>query len=287
MKSNDTTKNGLLFVSYHKPFKILKSKIIFPIHAGRLAIDNIETKDGILNNKKIKWLMKIKGDDSGINLSKKNREYCECTVLYWIWKNVNFWKYKYIGLLQYHRYFIFNNLFDKSRNNLIKKTYQSITLKSTNLNILKKINLNDEAITDLMKNFDCIIPYPSNLQYVDILSIYEDYVKIDGLHIDDLLHLENLMIKIDIKNKENFIKYLESPNKLMYQMFVTKPKVFNEYCKWLFTILFELEKSIDTSYYSINGKRTMGYLAEILYGYYFLVYRKDLKIKNLGIAFIK
>ena len=66
---------GTIFVSYHKPFKILNSNIIVPIHAGRLI--NEESKDGKLKTDDIKWLTeKTIGDDSGDNISIKNREYC-------------------------------------------------------------------------------------------------------------------------------------------------------------------------------------------------------------------
>ena len=62
---------------------------------------------------------------------------------------------------------------------------------------------------------------------------------------------------IEVKYPE----YLEEFDKLhkrtsahMFNMFIMKKEVLNDYCNWLFDILFELEKRTDESNYFVGRK---------------------------------
>ena len=145
----------------------------------------------------------------------------------------------------------------------------------------------EQSILDNLQCYDCIVPYASNLEAIQIASPYEDWVRaIPGVHIDDLILLEEYMKSTHPEQAMDFNSYLNSPRKLMYHIFITKPETFKKYCAWLFDILFKVEPLIDTSLYSTNGKRTLGYLAEILYGFYFTQLQKEYRVKECGVAFI-
>ena len=49
-----------------------------------------------------------------------------------------------------------------------------------------------------------------------------------------------------------------------FNMFIMKRQYFDEYCEWLFDILFELEKRLDISQYNENDSRVFGFVSERL-----------------------
>ena len=77
-----------ILVVTHKPHWMPKDKIYLPILVGNSSI-------------KEKYLR----DNTGENISSKNKNYCELTAMYWAWKNL---QSDYIGLCHYRRYFMIN-----------------------------------------------------------------------------------------------------------------------------------------------------------------------------------
>ncbi len=50
----------------------------------------------------------------------------------------------------------------------------------------------------------------------------------------------------------------------MFNMFIMKKNIFDEYSNWLFDILFKLEGRIDISGFSVQEARVFGYISELL-----------------------
>lgn len=73
---------------------------IIPIHAGR-ALSDVTLADI--------------GDNTGSNISEKNRNYCELTATYWVWKNVSS---VYKGICHYRRIFKLNDMLLKKLSNV-------------------------------------------------------------------------------------------------------------------------------------------------------------------------
>ncbi len=283
-----TKGQGYIFTAYHRPFSLLKGDFIVPIQAGR-ARAGAEAGD-ISNASMPDFWHNLLGDDTGDNISSRNNEFSECSVLYWMYRNLDLASYKYVGLFQYRRQLILNGLYDEHKDDLEKRAYRCVHFKHIGDEHCREIGLTDEAITDILEDYDIILPYSSDLEPLGISSPYEDWVKkIPGAHVDDLILLESVIKRMHPELGAFTEAYLNSPEKRMYQIFISRPEVIIDYCHWMFDILFEADKLTDTSLYSTNGRRTLGYMAEILYGIYFKHMQADggLKIKECGVAYIE
>ena len=71
--------------------------------------------------------------------------------------------------------------------------------------------------------------------------------------------------------EEKYPEYLEEFEKLhqrtsahMFNMLIMKKEILNDYCNWLFEILFELEKRVDSSQYDMFHSRFYGRVSELL-----------------------
>lgn len=272
-------------VAYHRQYPLLKGDFFLPVHVGR-AVSAI-TKDGIINNREKEWLLRnLTGDDTGDNISVRNREFSECTGLYWFWKNYPYQECDYVGFFSYRRQLILNDLFDRAPNRSKKVTHKCVELNKKR-DVCRIAGINEDRIIDILNKYDYIVPLRSSLEKINIHSVYEDYLKVvPGVHVHDIFSLEDVFASVYPEETDTLREYLRSPNKMMYHIFIMKSQLFNDYCEWLFNLLFLVEPHIDSTYYSINGKRTIGYLAEILFGYYFTNKVPQEKTFNTGVTYL-
>ena len=174
-------------------------------------------------------------DNINDNISLKNPNYCELTGLYWAWKNLD---NKYIGLVHYRRHFASEKVNKKDIFNSV------LTIEETN---------------KIFETTDIIVP-KKRKYYIE--TLYN--------HYKHTLYIEPL----DITGKiieEKYPTYLKEFNKLktrksahMFNMFIMKKDKLDEYCTWLFDILFSLEKVIDISQYDTFHSRFFGRISELL-----------------------
>ncbi len=175
----------------------------------------------------------IMPDSRGDNISAKNPNFCELTGLYYMWKNV---PSDYLGLSHYRRYFAQGKNKDKW-----------------------KMIAGRQAIEKGLQGADVILPQKRNYF---IETNYSQYVH--AHHEIDLKMTRKIIKK---KYPEFLPKYDESMKRTYghrFNMFVMRRDIADEYCSWLFDILFELERHLDISDYSVNDARVFGFVSERL-----------------------
>ena len=198
------------------------------------------------------------GDNTGDNISAKNANYCELTGLYWAWKNL---KCDYIGLCHYRRYFANKKLLT---NNPEKK---------------KEVILHRTDYEKLLQEYDVILPVKRNYYIETVRSQYEH-----AHNKCDLDETEKIIAEFYPEYSEAFAKVMDRTKLHILNMFVMKKALFDEYCSWLFSILFELEKRIDITNYNQYEARVFGFIAERLFNVWLEKQRlnvKEVPIMNL------
>lgn len=196
------------------------------------------------------------GDNTGDNISAKNANYCELTALYWAWKKL---KCGYIGLCHYRRYFASKNL---HINNAEKK---------------KTVILHRKDYEKLLQEYDVILPVKRNYYIETVRSQYEH-----AHNKRDLDETEKIVQELYPEYSEAFTKVMGRTRLYILNMCVMKKALFDEYCNWLFSILFELEKRIDISSYNQYEARVFGFISERLFNVW--LEKRQLKVKEVPVV---
>ena len=177
-------------------------------------------------------------DNTGDNISSKNPYYCELTGLYWAWKNS---KADYIGLCHYRRYFSAAKHIPKTEDEKFK------------------VVLNSGQAEKLLSTADVILPKKRNYFIETIYNHYKHTMFIEPFDI------AGNVIKEKYPEYVYEFEQLKHTTKMhAFNMFIMKKELLDRYCTWLFDILGEVEKKVDTSQYSDFHKRFFGRISERL-----------------------
>lgn len=175
----------------------------------------------------------FQGDDSGENISEKNPYYCELTAVYWGWKNL---KADYVGLVHYRRYF-------------------SLRRSGTNWESI----LSQQQAEYLCQNYDVIVPAKRRYWVETIASHYK--------HTHDITHLEitgDIIAQYYPQYLSAYKKVMKRRSAHMFNMFIMKKELLDDYCEWLFDILFRLEERVDLNGLDAFQARLFGRVSEFL-----------------------
>ncbi len=238
-------KNIKILVCAHKEVPLPQHNYFFPIQAGTEIADKP---------------LSYAHDNTGDNISYKNKNYCELTAHYWAWKNLT--NVDIVGLNHYRRFFDFFRPFkafspDRSfadLNQFLKQPYVFPDLES------------------ILNNYDIILSKTRNQPY-DMTTQYCVFHIVEDWNI-----LRSVIAELTPEYLPAFEKRMDHSNVMSYyNMFITTWKHFDGYSEWLFRILGEMEKRIEISPYP-GQARIFGYLSERLINVY--CERHQLKIMH-------
>jgi len=194
-------------------------------------------------------------DNTGDNISAKNPNYCELTGMYWAWKNLNC---EYIGLCHYRRYF-------------------GNVPKSSSLTDKRKAIFSKVDYEKLLQTCDVILPQKRNY-YIETVRSHYDHAH----HKSDLDEAEKIIAEKYPEYCEAFAKVMNRTKLHILNMFVMKKALFDEYCQWLFSIEFALERRINISTYDSYNARVYGFLSERLFNVW--IEKQGLKVTEAKVV---
>lgn len=204
--------------------------------------------------KSYKWLSVNKDvknadfyDSDGVEISDLNSCFCELTALYWMRKNSDCDNF---GLCHYRRFFVRRN--------------SSIEIANT------------EDLDTVLKNYDIVLPKKAVFNY----SLKINYT--NSHYFNDLKKAIKVINKLYPDYKEDVKKVLDSNLLFSFNMFYSSKKLIDEYCNWLFSIMFTLVKKINYQNYSSYQRRVFGFLSERLFTIWIIHNR--LKVYEMDVA---
>ena len=218
--------NVTMVIATHKKYQMPKDPMYLPLHVGAEGKKDSEGNELDLGYVK---------DNTGDNISELNPSFCELTGLYWAWKNINS---DYIGLVHYRRYF-----------SLKKKGKDPFTSVLTY-----------EELEPVLGKYSIIVP-KKRRYYIE--SLYSHYAH---THYAEQLDKTREIIA------EKYPEYLPSFDKIMkrtygymFNMMIMKKEWMDQYCGWLFDILFTLKDTFDMPELSAFQGRFYGRISEIIF----------------------
>ena len=254
-------KDIFIGICYHKTAPIIKTEILQPIQVG-----------AALTKSKLDFAIP---DDTGTNISDRNKKWCEITALYWMRHNVDAECY---GLMHYRRLLSFS---------LKLKTGRSFV--SADTDDYRRFGWDDQNIRDIVISADIVTSRTFNVHPIglsrNVMTNYNMYAR--DHFIEDLDTCIAVCRDVNKDIFPYFLQALKGTETRFSNIFVMKRDLFFEYTDWMVGVLEETERRLDTSQYDTYQYRVMGFLAERLTEAYFRYAQlaKDARICEQPVAF--
>lgn len=209
------------------------------------------------------------------NISSKNASYCELTALYAIYRMAEQCSDEIYGLVHYRRRFL--SRMKPFHNDLISRMngmgFYRVAARIADHSMLK-----EDRIAEIFESgADVILPRKRHFENNMAVQYAECHVLSDLSVVRDVIqerHPDYLF---------PFDAYMFNHESYFYNMIIARGGVLTAYCKWLFDILFEVEKRIITTGRDPYQSRVFGFLSERLLNVYFIK-NSHLRKRELPVA---
>lgn len=238
--------NIKIVIAAHKPYVMPQDEIYLPVQVGSEGKKSIG----------------FQRDNEGDNISEKNPSFCELTGLYWAWKNLIC---DYLGLAHYRRHFTMSSKRILNKEKTAEKKIKSV--------------LHTEEAERLVSEYPIILPRKRKY-YIE--TLYSHYA-----HSHYAVHLDVTREIIKERHPEYLAAFdavMKQRSGYMFNMYIMRKELSDQYCEWLFDILFELEKRMDGSELSAFQGRFYGRVSEIIFNVWlkYQIENNNYPVKEIG-----
>ena len=189
-------------------------------------------------------------DDEGENISDLNPYFCELTGIYWAWKNLDA---DYIGMAHYRRHFSYHPHEDDLWDAVLKEREIDADLGQVKVFVPKK-----------------------RWYYIETLYSHYEHTH----YIFQLDEARKIMAEKYPEYLGSFDRAVKQRWGYMFNMMILERGLFNDYCSWLFDVLFELKKRLGEEGLTPFHSRYYGRISEIIFNVWLLEQQKIGKLKK-------
>lgn len=206
------------------------------------------------------------------HISALNPYFCELSAMFWAWRYV---ESDFVGLFHYRR------VLDFTPRSVFSRIVRAFT---PYLFPIRKYHLSERHITRFVADSGADLILPTPLKMRENLCVYRHYAQ---------NHYENdLKIALDyiathfpqMREDIESVIYANGVSVSYFNMGIWRRDLFNEYCEFMFSVLFGIMDKVPFESYNSHQARVFGFLSERLCNVWF-AHKK--RTSNVKIAYLK
>lgn len=232
--------------------------------------------------------MEIIGDDTGGNISELRMSFCEFTVQYWAWKNV---EADYYGLCHYRRYLSFSEKQFKTDEYNMVYTPVLTPGEKRRFGLLDPMHMSAE-----IGQYDLVISEYAEVSKIPtprgkMSTVREMWDAYDGEFFEKKVidWMFQLIDKTSPAYSQSAREYFSGAKHRGFNCYVMRRELFDRLCQFQFPIMFEIRHKLNTDGYTQTMLRTPAFVGEMLYGIfvYHVTTKEHWRVRERQLVFFR